>query len=662
MERFIKIAGIGIYMVVALCSNAWAIVLGFAFLVQLACFWKRGFYVLLFVPLAFTLMASVGGAYLWVFMGGFAIYLIRCFCGDDCFNESKLWMFFLLMLIGTLLYTPYIIIVPFVFLNITFPIYKGFKPLKSGHGILSFIIIFTIIIAFAYSGYGFGEGKQRAYLQKGVWAKSDIPYELDNLRNASCYSYSEFTILIKADTISQLQNLSKYNELWIITPTTPFTAKEITSLKEWVKKGGNLILVSDHTDLYGHARCVNQLANVFGCHINYSATFDRNDKQVFKNAFLQPSDVKTGTNMKGLAFPLLAAWMWEEDAYYANQNFFGPLAISGDDSYGNKLLIGQVAYGLGQVSFFQDSTVFSNFAVYQPFVMDVARLLSSHSVIARLFSLLPFLILLTSVASAYEKKRIMVLFALLMILCIPYYDSEKFNYGSNPQIWTGNPTFVQENGCPHTKISTIYSLSPLSKRKPLWISNVPSQIDDVIWVDSICPPNSNWRWIKVEDIHYIRQTTNNPMDSLYQILDAPYIESWEGVSHDFKRLDVNPIFNDRVMNDWWYNDGITKNRYARIHAWINWLNKSDEKVSTIIYEENEFTKERCKALVRIEDKNPIWMHLPKPTVPNGTEIYLGNGITGYVVQRGDTVSIFGKGQYCENFGGPGIWAIDYWDE
>ena len=109
-------------------------------------------------------------------------------------------------------------------------------------------------------------------------------------------------------------------------------------------------------------------------------------------------------------------------------------------------------------------------------------------------------------------------------------------------------------------------------------------------------------------------------------------------------------------------DGITKNRYARIHAWINWLNKSDEKVSTIIYEENEFTKERCKALVRIEDKNPIWMHLPKPTVPNGTEIYLGNGITGYVVQRGDTVSIFGKGQYCENFGGPGIWAIDYWDE
>ncbi len=662
MERYYKLLGILVFTIISLYSNAWAIVVGFTFLLQIACLWEKGVYTIIFIPLTFSLITSVGCSYWGMALGIIAIYIIRCLCKDTYYNDSRIWTFFLLLFIGTLLFVPYIAILPLVLLCVTLPIYEGFSWKISGRQHLSTIVIISLICVFAYCCWGFGKDRNRAYLQKGVWANAKTPYDINNLRNASCYSYSEFVKLIKADTISNLQNIPNYTELWIVTPTIPFNESEISLLKKWVGEGGNLILVSDHTDLYGHARCVNQIATAFGCHINYSATFDKNDKQVFYNAFHVPFDIKVGTNMTGLAFPLLSAWMWEEDAYYANENFFGPLEISGDDTFGNKLIIGQIAYGLGQVSFLQDSTIFSNFSVYQPYVMDIARSLSNHSFLARILFLFPFIFWVSILCSIYGKQRLLTLFSPLFIFCIPITDAGTFDYGEDPQIWTGNSTFVQENGCPHTKVSSIYSLSALSKRKPLWISNVSATVDDVIWVDSINPPNPNWRWIKVEDKHYVRQQTDSPWDSLYQVLDTPYMKSWEHVSNNFAKIDVNPIFNDRVMNDWWYNDGISKNRYARIHGWINWLNESKENVSEIKYDEGLFTKERYKAVVCVEGKEPVRIYLPKPQVANGTEIYLGNGIAGYFIQRGDSVSIFGKGQYCENFGCPKIWAIDYWKE
>ncbi len=659
MERYYKIIGIFIFAAIALYSNAWAYVIGIAFLAQILNLWKRSNFILILVPLTYTLIASVGEAYVWMSLGFIATYIIRCLNDDKCYNESNLWIFFILMFVGTILYTPYLMVLPLIMVSITIPVINLSLYSNVNRYILSSVVILSVACGMIYSSLGYGEKKTRAYLHKGVWARAEVPYEIDNLRNASCYSYSEFVKLIKADTISQLKNLSKYNELWIITPTIPFSKEEISVLKKWVSRGGNLILVSDHTDLYGHARCANQIAQVFGCHINYSATFDKNDKQVFRNSFLSPFDIKTGTNMKGMVFPLLAAWMWEEDAYYANSNFFGPLAISGDDSYGDKLLLGQISYGLGQVSFLQDSTIFSNFAVYQPYVMDMAKFLSGHSFLARFMFLFPLYVVLVIVCLTCKRERLLSSYSIFVLLCFPLSDTEAFNYGKNPQIWTGNPSLVQENGCTHTTISTIYSLSSLSKRKPLWISDVSTDQNDVIWVDSVCPPNSNWRWIKVKDIHYKRQETNSPWDKLYEYMNAPYIESWDGVTNNFTMLDANPIFNDRIMNDWWYNDGISRNRYARIHAWIGWLNGYNKKVEEIKYNEKLFTKDLHKSILRIEDKKHYELYLPKPIVPNGTEIYLGSGISGYVIQRGDTVSIFGKGQYSENFGGPKIWAVDY---
>lgn len=658
MERFIRLIFIVLFCVGTLLSNAWAIALAIALLLQILYYFFPRYNYILILPIYCTLVAFIGNSFVWTCLFLSAIYVMRIIENDNVFNKSKIWVVSLLSSFVVYWYMPYLLVTLLILLLMTLPV-PVFVKKEGNNKYVNFCCLGIVLFSIGFCLYGLHREKHRAYLHKGIWAQARTKYELSNLKNASCYSYTEFVDIISADTISSISEIEAYNELWIITPTTPFTRNEIDKLKNWVARGGNLIMVSDHTDLYGHARCVNQLANEFGCSVNYSATFDKHDKQVFKSAWMQPLDIKTGTNINGMLFPALSAWLWEEDAYYGEDNFFGPLAISGDDSFGNKILLGQKAFGLGQVGFLQDSTIFSNFAVYQPYVLDLVKILSSHSSLARLMFLFPFLLVLSVVSLYYGNRRYLAVIVLYATLCFPLCDAGELNYGKNPQVWTGNSDFVRESGCAYTNISTAYSLASLSSRNPLWVDNVDENLTDVIWVDSVPPPNSKWRWVKVEDVHLDRIVSNSPWEDFYKSMGAPYLKYWDNIYDNYNFIKMNALFADKVMNDWWYNDGITRNRQARINAWINWLNMSNSDIETVKYDDSLFSDSLCTAFVRIEKQEPIQMKLPKPAVEDNREIYLGNGISGYIIHKGEKISIFGKCQYSEIFDGPQIWAIEY---
>lgn len=660
MERLIKIIATITFVALSLFTNAWAIALCTCLLLSLAYFKKSiRWQLIILLPIFSATTSFVGGSTIGVIIGLIEIYLVKFLCGETCFNHTKDWGFWLLSSIGAYLYLPYILIIPLVTLVISMPTPTiVIKPLK--HRILGLTIALSLLLAsHLFCWCGFTMQRKRAYLQKGVWAQATVPYSLENLRNASSYSYSEFVQIMNADTISTLSDLSQYNELWIITPTTPFSDTEIQTLKKWVASGGNLILVSDHTDLYGHARCINQIATVFNCKVHYSATFDKRNNQIFRNAYAAPVDIKTGANMSGYVFPMLSTWEWEEDAYYSNANFFGPLAISGDDSFGDKLLLGQKSYGLGQVSFLQDSTIFSNFAVYQPYIVDLAKCLSCHSFLARLYALLPMLLLLALYLIVTSQTRWVALFVLFMPYCYPFYNTMDAYYGTNPQRWSGNPNFILEDRCPYTNISTAYSLASLSNRKPLWINDIDISMSDVIWVDTVPPPNKDWRWIKLEDKHYAFQQSGTAWDSLYVLMDVPFIKTWSDINSNYKLLSANSVFSDRVMNDWWYNDGISTARRLRIKAWLAWLDKSELDIPPVLYDSSKFTTEIFDAIIHIEKKAPIMVRLPRPKVSDEEEVYLGNGISAVTIIHGDTLSLLGKASFAENINSPKLWAIDY---
>ena len=100
----------------------------------------------------------------------------------------------------------------------------------------------------------------------------------------------------------------------------------------------------------------------------------------FTNSWGETINIKTGCGASAhTMFPLASAFLWEEKAYYACPNFFGPLSASGDDNLSLNTLVGQIAWGLGQVTLVQDSTIYANFAVFQPGVLPfVNELINSR--------------------------------------------------------------------------------------------------------------------------------------------------------------------------------------------------------------------------------------------------------------------------------------------
>lgn len=655
MERYIKISFVLIFACSSLLSNAWAIIFGVALFLSCIGTLSSKYYFAITIPIFYLLVAYVGQSYTGILISAIGIYVFRCVIEDNTYNNCCWFVFFSLILLGVFVFLRYMYPIPLLLMLSTLPVKKiNIVPIKKKPMCLSTIIF--IALSLVYITYGYKTVNKKAYLQHGVWAKPHPQYSINKLNNASCYSYSEFVTLLNADTISDLHSINNYDELWIVTPTKPFTSNQLSIIKKWVLKGGRLIVVSDHTDLYGHARCTNQISSTFGCKIHNSATFDNNNKLIFNDAYASPINIKTGTNMTGFAFPLASSWLWEEEAYYANTNFFGPLVASGEDSFGEKLIAGQVVYGLGQVSFLQDSTIFANFAVYQPYVLKLADLISCHSFITRLFFLVPFLFAFCLLAYSSGFKRVFTMMFFVFPFTLPISDCPAFNYGINPQIWTGNYKYVLENGCPYTNISTAYSQAAFSGRKPLWVNNVNLKEKDVIWVDTITPPCKEWRWIKVQDVHEHRDSFNSPFDSLYTYLETPFIRSWAQIYSNYYKLNANSLFSDNVMNDWWYNEGISRNRMNRIRAWIAWLNKT-----TYITEnyQTKFSNDLKKAIVHTKDNHRIMINIPKPFGITEQEVYLGNGLSGIIYIHNDTLSIFGKKQYCENINCPELWTIDY---
>lgn len=657
MGKFTKIALYSFWIVVLYYTNLWVYGIGCCFLLSLINIKFNSNFIKLLLPITISLMLFTTSSYTLFFITIISTYLYRCILKDDKYNGSAIYQSFILLTCGLLYLNPVFSVYPILMLLLTVPTFSiGNRIIKSRYVFTSIFIIFALTTCI-YISYDNKDSK-RAYLHHGVWANGTYEYNADSLKSKVSYSYSELIDMLDAEIISTLSSktLSDYSELWIVTPTKPFTKEELEVIKEWVFEGGNLIVSSDHTDLFGHARCCNQIASLFNCEINMSATYDSHNEQFFRDSKGDEYIYKTGTNFRGFAFPMWCSWLWEEDAYYMENNFFGPLSPSGDDLYSDKVLLAQVPYGLGQISFIQDSTIFANFCLYQPNTLNLVRLLSSHSFLCRLYIVLIGFMLLVIIAEYWGYKKCICFVVVYLPFLFMTEPNKAINSTCEIQYWTGNKNFVMENGCPYATISTAYSLASLSENKPVWVENCNVKCSDVIWVDSVPPPNPNWRWIKIRDYHPQFINKENPFNELYSYLGVQHIDNDFG-KDDFNMIDVNSKFNDAVMNDWWYDSGILENRKYKINQWIAWLNKDSTFYDKKVFY-STFTDSIYDATLHIDKKEPILLRIPKPTKNEG-EVYFGNGVCGKIINKEGKISILGLKQYQENIYAPKFWALDY---
>lgn len=174
--------------------------------------------------------------------------------------------------------------------------------------------------------------------------------------------------------------LADHDILIIKTPTSVFLESELDAIEEFVNQGGGLLLIGDHTNVFGTSTFINPLARRFGLQYNFDATYDfrTGSLSVYKpSEFYSHPVVQSmppflfGTSCT-LDAPLLAEKViigyGLKAVYldYSKKNFFSVQNESAFMKYGVFVQCAGIKFGKGRVLAFSDSTVFSNFWMFMP--------------------------------------------------------------------------------------------------------------------------------------------------------------------------------------------------------------------------------------------------------------------------------------------------------
>jgi hypothetical protein len=198
----------------------------------------------------------------------------------------------------------------------------------------------------------------------------------------SLYSYLQLYYQVDRNLNAEFDSdlLSSYDILIIKTPTKPFTPEEVDIMEAFVSNGGGLLLISDHTNVFGMSTYINPIAERFGLRFRYDATYDLNSGSLSEyrhpdmmphpivqhmpallfatsctvEAPLQADDVIIGYGLKSL------------EADYSQKSFFPAEGETAEMDFGLFLQAAAVTHGKGRVVAFTDSTIFSNFFMFMP--------------------------------------------------------------------------------------------------------------------------------------------------------------------------------------------------------------------------------------------------------------------------------------------------------
>lgn len=168
--------------------------------------------------------------------------------------------------------------------------------------------------------------------------------------------------------------------LIIKTPTATFSESEIGAIVKFVRDGGGLFLIGEHTNVFGTSTYINPIAKQFGMRFEYDATYDlkTGDLSVYKPPRLLPHPIVQNLTvfLFGSSCTLDVAWSAEEvimgyglkslKADYSQKNFFNAKTESPGMDFGQFVQSAAAKHGKGRVLAFTDSTVFSNFWIFLP--------------------------------------------------------------------------------------------------------------------------------------------------------------------------------------------------------------------------------------------------------------------------------------------------------
>jgi len=224
---------------------------------------------------------------------------------------------------------------------------------------------------------------------EGVFAENSYHSFIDWLSSIyPCYVVTSQDVKVPIDRVKPIhaKELSKalfkkFNKNVILIlkcVTEEFKAQEIKEIVEFVKNGGSLFMIGDHTDVYFMNSCLNKVAKHFGMKFEQNSVYmidggwivtDKNDAIIHPiTHYLDRFIWATGDSIKLThpAYPVVLSPIVSFADYgnYFKDYFFGNGMVDAYDTYGSFCVIAAAEIGKGRVVAFTDSTCFNNYLMY----------------------------------------------------------------------------------------------------------------------------------------------------------------------------------------------------------------------------------------------------------------------------------------------------------
>jgi len=248
----------------------------------------------------------------------------------------------------------------------------------------------TLLIVLAMLWDPSGPRKQGRILvdeQHTTWEPTGRSYDPNWYGQESGYNYaciydycSRFYEMGRLTTLIDANALKDCSILIVKVPTVRYSPEEIDCIERFVRNGGSLLCIGEHTNVFQTGVHLNDIVARFGFRFRYDCVFDIDG--VFRQLYepsLTPHPIIQ--NMPPLDFavscsidPGLSAGRAairtsgarDLPADYHASNFYPQVEDRADARYGAFIQLWTTRDGAGRVAAFGDSTVFSNFSTFEP--------------------------------------------------------------------------------------------------------------------------------------------------------------------------------------------------------------------------------------------------------------------------------------------------------
>jgi hypothetical protein len=232
-------------------------------------------------------------------------------------------------------------------------------------------------------------GRVMVVERNSQWEPTTTPYDVNSFGEATSYTYRliynyaarrfDMSRLLPTEPLDA-ETLGRCDVLVLKTPTARFSPDEVKAIERFVRAGGGLLLIGDHTNVFRSSTHLNDVARQFGFTFRddllfrvgtpYEQPYRRpwaphpSVEHVDAMDFAVSCSIDPGDSLGTAA--IQSPGLWSLPAEYHVGNYHPPAEYRSQMRLGPFVQLWATRHGKGRILAFGDSTIFSSFCIFQP--------------------------------------------------------------------------------------------------------------------------------------------------------------------------------------------------------------------------------------------------------------------------------------------------------